>query len=805
MHKKAYSKSIVREILSSKARFISILAIIFLGVAFYSGIKATGPDMETSIDTFFRENNLMDSKIVSSLGLNENDLKVLEEDENILDYYPTHSIDANVTNQNSVVKFMEYNPQGSSYMNRFVVVEGRLPENEGEIALDDKVRQNVELQIGNEYKVESDEYTMNSFNRDTYKIVGFVKSPLYIDMESRGNTTVGKGSIDYFAVVNSADISMEVYTEAYVRFKDVDNLAPYSDDYKDTMEKNNKYLEDLFANRATGQYYIFNRSDNAGYSTYGSSIQSLDRIANVLPIFFFLVAVLICLTTMTRMVEEKRTEIGTLKALGYTDLEIARKYIIYAALASIVGATIGTIVGSTIIPYIINDAYRGMFDIPNIQLQVYPLEIIQSFAISILCTVGAAVFVLKAELKENPSTLMRVKAPKMGKKILLERITPLWKRLNFNYKVTFRNLFRYKQRMLMTILGIAGCMALLVTGFSLNKSNEVTVEKQFDKLLRYDAMVIFNDNVDKETDDAYTKMLSELEEYESSLDIQQEAITFSKEGMNRQSAMMYVPKEIDALSSFVLLNNRETGDAYELSDTGIVISEQLAKLLDASVGDMVALKDADENLYEVKVEHIAENYFEHYIYMSPTYYEKIFKKDINFNAQLLNLKTYEKEEIQKALMNADKVMNVTLMSEMKDTSGDSSLKVVMIFIIASSGCLAFVVLYNLININVSERIRELSTIKVLGFFDNEVTLYIFRENIILTLLGILTGSFMGKILYNFIVNTAETDTIFMLRDVYRSSYIVSGCITLLFAFLVMIMMHIKLKNVNMIDALKSVD
>lgn len=805
MHKKAYSKSIVREILSSKARFISILAIIFLGVAFYSGIKATGPDMETSIDTFFRENNLMDSKIVSSLGLNENDLKVLEEDENILDYYPTHSIDANVTNQNSVVKFMEYNPQGSSYMNRFVVVEGRLPENEGEIALDDKVRQNVELQIGNEYKVESYEYTMNSFNRDTYKIVGFVKSPLYIDMESRGNTTVGKGSIDYFAVVNSADISMEVYTEAYVRFKDVDNLAPYSDDYKDTMEKNNKYLEDLFANRATGQYYIFNRSDNAGYSTYGSSIQSLDRIANVLPIFFFLVAVLICLTTMTRMVEEKRTEIGTLKALGYTDLEIARKYIIYAALASIVGATIGTIVGSTIIPYIINDAYRGMFDIPNIQLQVYPLEIIQSFAISILCTVGAAVFVLKAELKENPSTLMRVKAPKMGKKILLERITPLWKRLNFNYKVTFRNLFRYKQRMLMTILGIAGCMALLVTGFSLNKSNEVTVEKQFDKLLRYDAMVIFNDNVDKETDDAYTKMLSELEEYESSLDIQQEAITFSKEGMNKQSAMMYVPKEIDALSSFVLLNNRETGDAYELSDTGIVISEQLAKLLDASVGDMVALKDADENLYEVKVEHIAENYFEHYIYMSPTYYEKIFKKDINFNAQLLNLKTYEKEEIQKALMNADKVMNVTLMSEMKDTSGDSSLKVVMIFIIASSGCLAFVVLYNLININVSERIRELSTIKVLGFFDNEVTLYIFRENIILTLLGILTGSFMGKILYNFIVNTAETDTIFMLRDVYRSSYIVSGCITLLFAFLVMIMMHIKLKNVNMIDALKSVD
>ena len=806
MRKRECSKSMGREILSSKARFISILAIIFLGVAFYSGIKATGPDMQASIDTFFSENNLMDSKIVSGQGFNEDDLKLLENDENILDYYPTHSIDANVTNQNSVVKFMEYNPKNSSYMNKFIVVEGRLPENEGEIALDDKLRQNSEgLQIGDEYKVESDEVTMNSFKRDTYKIVGFVKSPMYIDAESRGNTTVGKGSIDYFAVLNSADISMPVYTEVYVQFKNVENLAPYSDDYKDTMEKNNKYIEDLFANQGSGQYYIFDRSDNAGYSTYGSSIQSLDRIANVLPVFFFLVAVLICLTTMTRMVEEKRTEIGTLKALGYTDLEISRKFVIYAALASIVGAIIGLTVGSTIIPYIINNAYRGMFVIPDIQLQLYPVDVIQSFVISILCTVGAAVFVLKAELKENPSTLMRVKAPKMGKKILLERITPLWKRLNFNYKVTFRNLFRYKQRMIMTILGIAGCMALLVTGFSLNKSNEVTVEKQFDKLLKYDAMVVFNDNIDIETDDAYTKMLSELEEYKSGMDIHQEAITFSKEGMNKQSAMLYVPKEVDELSGFVLLNDRETGTEYELSDTGVVISEKLAKLLDASVGDMILLKDADENSYEVKIEHIAENYFEHYIYMSPTYFEQIFKKDITYNAQLINLKPYETEEIQKALMNSDKVMNVTLMAEMKDTSGDSSLQVVMIFIILSSGCLAFVVLYNLININVSERIRELSTIKVLGFFDNEVTMYIFRENIILTLLGILTGSFMGKVLYNFIINTAETDPMFMLRDVYMSSYIISGCITLLFAFFVMIMMHIKLKNVNMIDALKSVD
>lgn len=248
MRKTAYNKSIIREILSSKARFISILAIIFLGVAFYSGIKSSGPDMETAIGTLFSENNLMDSKIVSGFGINEDDLELLENNENILDYYATHSIDTNVTNLNSVVKFMEYNPQNTSYMNKFIVVEGRLPENEGEIALDDKVRQNNEgLQIGDEYKIESDEDTMGSFNRKTYKIVGFVKSPMYIDISSRGNTTVGKGSIDYFAVLNSADISMQVYTEVYVRFKNVENLAPYSDAYKDTMDSNNKYLEELFA------------------------------------------------------------------------------------------------------------------------------------------------------------------------------------------------------------------------------------------------------------------------------------------------------------------------------------------------------------------------------------------------------------------------------------------------------------------------------------------------------------------------------------------------------------------------------
>lgn len=495
MEKKSYKKSIIREITSSKARFISILVIIFLGVAFYSGIKSTKPDMNKSINKFYNSQNLMDSKIISTLGLVDNDLEILKDDENILDFYGTHTIDANLTNKNKLVKFMEYNSKNN--INKFIVVEGRLPENPGEIALDERAfKLDENLRLGDEYIIESDEETMKYFKEDKYNVVGIVKSPIYIEKGSRGVTSIGKGTIDYFAVLNSEDIYMDVYTEIYLRFKNVQGLDTYSDEYEDLMEENNKYLENLFANRSISRaeeirndlknkfgamyeslgtldsigeskYYFFDRTDNPGYSGYKDSINCLGNIASVLPVFFFLVAILICLTTMTRMVEENRLEIGTLKALGYKDLEISWKYIIYASIASILGCVLGILIGCSVLPSIISNAYGSMYNVPKITLYYYPAYIIQSMVISILCTVGAAIFVIKVELKSKPADLMRPKAPKIGKKILLERITPLWRRLSFNYKVTLRNIFRYKQRMIMTVLGIAGCMALLVTGFGL--------------------------------------------------------------------------------------------------------------------------------------------------------------------------------------------------------------------------------------------------------------------------------------------------------------------------------------------------
>ncbi|MCE9656456.1 MAG: ABC transporter permease [Clostridium celatum] len=841
---KACNKLTVREILSSKARFFSILIIILLGVAFYCGIKSSGPDMNKAINNLYDEYKLMDSKIVSNFGIDDKDIDVLRNDDKILDFYATHSIDVNLTNTSNVVKFMEYNNE--SNINDFIVVEGRLPEKSGEIAIDEEaLKINSDIKLGEEYVIDTDEDTMKSFNKTKFKIVGIVRSPMYIEKGSRGITSIGKGSIDYFAVLNSSDISMDAYTELYVRFKNVQGLDGYSKEYAELMEENNEYLESLYSNRREEkieeikeeiqsqilqsmgsvseipleyqedtsmnldslEYYVFDRTDNTGYSGYKDSINSLDKIASVLPVFFFLLALMICLTTMTRMVEENRVEIGTLKALGYGNFEISKKYIIYASLASISGCILGILIGSNILPSVISNAYESLYSLPKVSIHYYNSYIIQSMVVSILCTVGASLFVISVELKDKPSNLMKVKAPKVGKKILLERITPLWKRLNFNYKVTFRNIFRYKQRMIMTVLGISGCMAILVTGFGLKDSNVGVVKRQFEHLWNYEAMVIVDSDSADETNNKYNDVLEGLPGYESSLNLHQESVTFSKKDMNNQEATVYVPEDTNKLGDFITLNDRKTGEEYKISNDGVIITEKLAKLLGASTGDVITLKDDSNNTYEIKIDKVAENYVKHFIYMSKEYYEKVFGKEPIYNTQLLNIDkdNADEDEISSKLLECENVINVTLTSKMQKTMEESTanMNLVMIVIIVSAGCLAFVVLYNLNNINVSERIRELSTIKVLGFFDDEVTMYILRENVILTLLGTITGSVLGKMLHAFIIYTSETDTMMMYPNVSITSYIISAGITILFSIIVMVIMHIKLKNVDMIDALKS--
>lgn len=803
--RRAYQKSIVREILSSKARFISILLIIFLGTAFFSGIKSTSPDMNNASNKYYKNLNLMDSKIVAPLGFTEEDIKLLEDNDKILSYKAAISFDVSLSNSGNVVKFMEYDTNAKEDINTLEVVEGRLPENAEEIALDTRaLNYDSNYKIGDTFEIDGDIQLLMFFNAKSYKIVGFVNSPMYIENASRGTSNVGKGTVDYFAVINKENINTNVYTELFVKFKNVQDIDTYSDEYKELMEDNNKYLKDLFNDR---RYYYFDRNDLSGYSAYKDAINSIKNIASFLPLFFFLVAVLICLTTMTRMVEEKRIEIGTLKALGYSDYEISKKFIFYAAFASVIGSILGIVVGCNLFPRIIFGAYSSLFNVGKLEIVFYTSFVIQALLISIVCTVGAALVVLRGELSNKPCDLMRAKAPKIGKKILLERITPLWKRFNFNQKVTLRNIFRYKQRMLMTVFGIAGCMAMLVLGFSLKASNDLIVDRQFGQLWNYDAMVILNLDTDEEVNKEYNEVLKSIDAFESSINMHQELVTFNKGGMNKQTASLYVPEDAKGFANYITLRDRVTKDLYSIDDEGVTINEKLSKLLKVKVGDYIEMQNADNDTFELKVSNIAENYTSHTIYMSPAYYKKIFNQDVNFNAQFLKMDIDDNAEISEEILKCKKVDNVTFMSDLVESakSSSESLNLVMVVIIVSAGGLAFIVLYNLNNINVSERIRELSTIKVLGFYDNEVTMYILRENIILTILGILTGSVLGKYVYLYILKTAELDNMMMVPEVHLMRYVTAGIFTLLFSVIVMIMMHIKLKKINMIDALKSVE
>ena len=844
---KAYSKSILREIKSSKARFISILVIILLGVAFYSGIKASGPNMKAAIENFYNEYNLMDAKIVSSVGLSQEDLKLLDNNDKILDYYASHTIDANLTNINSVVKFMEYDQDKSVNINSLEILEGRLPKNIGEIALDEQALKYGDFKIGDTYTIQCDDDIKNQLNNNSFKIVGIVRSPLYIEKLAKGTTTVGKGIVDYFAILNKNDFSMEVYSEIYITFKNTKDLETYSDEYAEKMKENIKYIEELFSNRpderleeikikaideirknyvdAIGsdfyismiesqlpkiddvKYYFFDRNDNPGYSEFYDVVKRINSIATVFPIVFFIVAVLICLTTMTRMVEENRIEIGTMKALGYSNSEISIKYILYASLASILGGILGVIIGFNLFPRIIYKAYSTQYDLPELTIVYYSSYILQAMIISILCTVGAALIVLNVDLNSTPSILMRPKAPKIGKRILLERITLIWRRLNFNEKVTFRNLFRYKQRMIMTVFGIASCTAMIITGFGLKDSIGDLTNKQFNKLWKYQATVIFNENINNENEDEYINKLNNIEGYEDSLKVHQEIVSISKENINKQNVTLYVPESNTKIDNFVLLNNRITKEKYQLTTDGAIINEKLAKLLEVKIGDEIIFNNADNNSYKIKVKGISENYLTHAIYMSKEYYKNVFNNDVIYNSQFIKLSqdNYNEDDIASQLMESNKVINVTMTSYLAKTTNESmdTLNVVVIILIISAGGLALVVLYNLNNINVSERIRELSTIKVLGFYDYEVTMYILRENFILTALGIIIGVFMGKILHGFVITTAEADNMMLSPNIYIMSFIYSVILTIVFSLIVMFMMHRKLRKINMIDALKS--
>ncbi len=553
------------------------------------------------------------------------------------------------------------------------------------------------------------------------------------------------------------------------------------------------------------KWYIQDRTDNTGYTNIFDAIKTMSNISKMFPVIFYLVSVLISLTTMTRMIEEERIEIGTLKALGYTNTQIIFKYILYSVLACVIGGILGMTVGLYLLPNIVWKLYSMIYNIPKFYC-TYRVEIgLLGIIIAFLCIGGATIIVAKKELKEMPSVLMRPKPPKKGKRILLEKMTFIWKRFNFSQKVTARNIFRYKKRAIMTIIGIAGCTGLMLTGFGIKDSVVDIPNAQFKGIFKYDSAITLTNTNELENIEKYLNDNEDIEEYTK---ICASAGKLEKNNINCNTNV-FISESLDNYENAYNLINYQTGEKIKLNSNGIVITDKAADMLGVTYGDYVTFIDGDDVRYEFKVENITKNHVGHYIYMTKDFYQENVKQ-YKTNMIYINTKDISIErqnDISRDILKFDGVASVTIIDTLMKTVSDmlNTMNYVVVILIVASALLAFVVLYSLANINIAERQREIATLKVLGFYDREVDNYINKENIIFTILGVIIGLVFGTFLTTGIILSIEIDSLRFMQNITILSYIYSAIITIAFSIIVNFIIHFVLKKINMIESLKSVE
>ena len=559
------------------------------------------------------------------------------------------------------------------------------------------------------------------------------------------------------------------------------------------------------------KWYILGRNTNVGYVSYQQDAERMGNLASVFPLIFFLVAALVCLTTMTRMVEDQRVEIGGLKALGYSRSAIAMKYVGYGFLSSFFGGLLGLALGVTLIPTIIFNAWKVLYTVGDMELFLLPDVAVLSVGAAVLCVTGTALATCFAALTAVPAQLMRPRSPKPGRRVLLERIRPVWRRMSFTWKVTMRNLFRYKKRFWMTVIGIGGCTALIITGFGVRNSLYDVFDKQYDEITPYSAQVSLMDNI---TGDELTEISAVLD----GSDLVSEWMPVSNQPITAESGSrsldsnvyLFTVSDQDRFNDFIHLRHRLDNDPVTLPEEGAVITEKLASLLDVKVGDTITLVDGDNRRAEVIITDLTENYVFHYVYITEACYESLFGQASEINSLMVTY-TEDTEEssdaVAEQLIPLSGVSSVSRIESTKNTfiKGMKGVDYAVVVITVSAAALAFVVLFNLTNINITERMRELATLKVLGFYTNELNAYIYRENIFLTIFGILLGLVLGKFLHQWLIITVEIDMVMFGRDAGVMSYVYAAALTAVFSLLVNIISRKKLKKIDMVESLKTVD
>lgn len=844
-----------REILHTKKKFFSLLIMNFLAVGFLAGLRMTAPDMKHSLDVYYDEQNLMDLRIVSTLGLTEEDLEALRNRKGspglpvISDAEGSKSFDALVEEETVTVFSL---PQR---INLVKLTDGRLPENSGECVTEQFFLDKLGIGIGDTITIDTkdaDKTTTESsvLREHTFVVVGAAKSPMYIT-RSRGASRIGSGTVTAWVSIPEEAFTQPYYSAVYLTADELDPLNCYDSDYEDRTELLSDSLEDLGRVRAStrheelirdatitdmfvqilsmgldavqiesGKWYILGRNTLESYEEFAMDSERMSNLADVFPMIFFLVAALSSLTTMTRMVEEHRTEIGGMKALGFTAADIGIKYIGYALAASLGGGLIGWAFGIISIPSIIYYEWGLEYILPPMRLLVSAKVMAYSVGFAVLATAGSAAAASWSTMSASAASLMRPRAPKPGKRVMLERIPAIWKRLSFLQKVSVRNLFRYKRRFWMTVAGIGGCTALVVTGLGLRDSIFDILAWQFDEITCYDAAVSFSDEIGVADKVKLREELAAMGELEGSLECFQNRLDLETGDGKAENVVVTCIDDLKSLDGFIRLRHREHGGgvATEYRDLftapmnleldGIVIDEKMAELLHVNVGDRVTLTDADEEKYTAVVSDITENYVNHYVYMTRSCWKDVMGEWPQYNTILIRLaEGADEEKTASRLIAMDSVISYNRIDQMRTRFEGSvrSINAIIVIVIAAAALLAFLVLFNLTNINVTERIRELATLKVLGFYDGETSSYVYRENGILTLIGAGLGLYMGKWLHGWLITTIEVDYLMFGRSVHPRSYVISAILTCLFSLSVNFFSYFTIRKIDMIESLKSIE
>lgn len=845
--KSMMKRTTMREIKNSFGRYFAILAIVALGVGFFSGLKITKPAMIKTINDFLRDKNFFDLHLMSTLGFDDEDVDDFSKEADVRLVEGAYMLDAiytGISDSENVLKTISL----PDAINNVRLINGRMPVDSSECIIDSRIN---DISIGDKIYLseENDENTYNLIDVKEFTVVGTAESSYYINFE-RGTTSIGNGKVLGFMYAMPEAFDCDYYTDVFVCFNH--DYEIFSDEYEDYIDEKKAVFEDVCETVIEADYqdmindvkaeledqlseqmggnvdftipqlaellqqtidenipepdsYVLDRNTNIGYVCFESDSNIVNSISKVFPVFFILVAALVCMTTMNRMVEEQRTQIGVLKALGFSEVSIMGKFLFYSGSAAIIGCIIGYFVGTYVFPAVIWTAYHIMYLSFGIcYIFDYKLALI-SLAVSVICSLGITWLSCRYELTETAACLMRPKAPKAGKRVLLEKIPFIWKRLKFLHKVSVRNIFRYKKRFFMMILGISGCTALLLTGFGINDSIAGFAKKQYEEILISDGSIVLKREMDASAENELTELLDDISEKYSFVSETTWDLVSDKKVKPINLAIMEEPDDIGAYLD--LHTERDEAIAYPQNGEA-VISNAIANIYGITVGDDILIRDSSMNEINVKVSGIFINHVYNYVYISPETYTSQLGKEPSYKTIYINFKENDDVHVVSSeIMKNSDVVSVTLNSDTKErlTKMLSSLDYIVLLIIICAAALAFIVLYNLTNINITERIREIATIKVLGFFKKETSSYVFRENFVLTSLGIVVGLVLGVFLHAFVMNQIHVDMVSFDTYIAPLSYLYSIAFTFIFNFGVNRVMSVKLDKINMAESLKSVD